>query len=223
MRLTSKSKPVFHKPRRVPYALREPVEAELQKLEENRVIKKVERSKWARPIVVVPKTDRSVRICGDYKVSINPSVEDEQITLPTTQDLYVQMAGSQVFTKLDFSQAYAQLKGDEASTKFLIINAHKGLNAYLKLPYGVKSSPNIFQSKMDQILQGIPKCVCKQNDILIAGNDENENLDILEMVVERLIENNVHIKLPKCDFLKCSTVTLDLSIVVMVYDQWKVL
>ena len=54
----------------------------------------LKRSEWASPIVVVPKADRSVRICGDYKVSINPSVEDEQITLPTTQDLYVRMAGS---------------------------------------------------------------------------------------------------------------------------------
>ena len=147
--------------------------------------------------------------------SINPSVEDQQITVSIIQDLYVQMAGSQVFTKLDFSHAYAQLKVDEAITKFLTINTHKGLCAYLKLPYGVKSSP--------KILQGTPKCVCKQDDILIGGNDENENLDILEIVLERLSENNVHIKLPKCDFLKCSTVTLDLSIVLMVYNQWKVL
>ena len=106
-------------------------------------------------MLLVPKADRSVRIYGGYKVSINPSVEDEQITLPTTQDLYVQMAGSQVFTKLDLPQAYAQLKVDEVSTTFLTINTHKGnlMCTILKLPYGVKSSPNIFQSKMDQILQ----------------------------------------------------------------------
>ena len=61
------------------------------------------------------------------------------------------------------------------------------------------------------------------SDILIGGNDENENLNILEMVLERLSENNVHIKLPKCDFLNLVLYTLDLSIVVMVYDQWKVL
>jgi len=66
---------------------------------------------------VVPKGDRSVRICGNYKVSINPSVENEQITLPTTQDMYVYMAGFQVFTQLDLSHAYAQLKVDEASSK----------------------------------------------------------------------------------------------------------
>jgi len=107
-------KPVYHTHRRVPYALREPVEAELQKLEENGR-KKLERSEWASLIIVVPKADRSVRICGDYKVSINPSVEDEQIILPTTQDLYVQMAGSKVSHN----------------------NTHKGLYAYLKLRMGL--------------------------------------------------------------------------------------
>jgi len=182
IRVKLEAKPVFHKPLRVPYASREPVEAELRKLEENGVIKKVEKSKWASPIGVVPKADRSVRICGDYEVSINPSLEDEQMTLPTTQNLYVQMAGSQVFTKLDLSHAYAQLKVEETSIKLLTINIHKGLYAYLKLPYGAKSSPKIFQSKIDQILQGIPKCGCKQDDILIGGNDEN--LDILQMVLK---------------------------------------
>ena len=45
------------------------------------------------------------------------------------------------------------------------------------------------------------KCVCKQDDILIDGNDEIENLDIREMLLERFSENNVHINLPKCYFL----------------------
>jgi len=48
----------------------------------------------------------------------------------------------------------------------------------------------------------MPKCVCKKDDILIGGNDESENLEILEMLLERLSENNVHIKLPKCDLKK---------------------
>ena len=57
------------KPRRVPYALKEEVEKELDKLEENGVIVKTDRSDWASPIVVVAKADKSVRICGDYKLS----------------------------------------------------------------------------------------------------------------------------------------------------------
>ena len=63
--------PIYFKSRPVPYALREAVEAELNKLEENGVIIKVEQSDWASPVVVVPKADGSVRLCGDYKVTIN--------------------------------------------------------------------------------------------------------------------------------------------------------
>ena len=51
--------------------------------------------------------------------------------------------------------AYGQLKVDKESQAYLAINTHKGLYSYLKLPYGVKSSPKMFQAKMGQILQGI--------------------------------------------------------------------
>ena len=77
IRMKDSAQPVFCKPRRVPYALRPAVEAELQKCEDNGVIEKVERSDWASPIVTVPKSDKSVRTCGDYKVTINSLVEDD--------------------------------------------------------------------------------------------------------------------------------------------------
>ena len=70
-------KPIFVKARRVPYALKELVEKELDKLEKHGVIKKTDKSSWASPIVVVPKSDNTVRICGDYKATINQAVEDD--------------------------------------------------------------------------------------------------------------------------------------------------
>lgn len=77
--------PIYFKSRPVPYAyvLREAVEAELNKLEENGVIIEVEQSDWVSPVVVVPKSDGSVRLCGNYKVTINQVVDDEQYPLPT--------------------------------------------------------------------------------------------------------------------------------------------
>ena len=206
------AKPVFFKPRKVPYALKEAVEKELDKLEKNGVIKKIEKSEWASPIVVVPKADDSVRLCGDYKLTINQSVEDEPYPLPTTQDLYTALSGSKVFSKLDLTHAYAQLSVDQESQEYLTINTHKGLYAYTKLPYGVKSAPKLFQAKMDMILQGVEKCVCKQDDILIGGVDSQENLRILSEVLERLGRYNVHLKLSKCEFLKPDVVYLGLRI-----------
>ena len=86
--MKSDAKPVFVKARRVPYALKEQVEKELDKLEKHGVIRKTDKSPWSSQIVVVPKADDTVRICGDYKSTINQSVEDEQYVLPITQDLY---------------------------------------------------------------------------------------------------------------------------------------
>ena len=63
--------------------LKQQVEAELDRLEQQRLIKKVEQSNWTAPIVIVPKTDKSLRICADYKVSINPWVRTEGYPLPT--------------------------------------------------------------------------------------------------------------------------------------------
>ena len=94
IRVRDGASPIHFKSPPVPCALREAVEAELNKLEENGVIIKVEQSDWASPVVVVPKADGSARLCGDYKAAINQVVDDEQYPLPKAQDLYSTLAGS---------------------------------------------------------------------------------------------------------------------------------
>ena len=93
------------------------------------------------------------------------------------------LVGSKVFSKLDLSHAYgplyAQLNVNEESQEYLTVVTHKGLYSYLKLPCGVKSSPKIFRAKMDHILLGVEKCVCKKDDILTGENDWQKNLKIL--------------------------------------------
>ena len=97
IRVCEGASPIYFKPRPVKYALRKAVEADLKKLEENGVIVKIELSDRASPVVVVPKADGLVRICGDYKVTINQVVYGEHYPLPTAQDLYSTLAGSKVF------------------------------------------------------------------------------------------------------------------------------
>jgi hypothetical protein len=75
--------PKFYKPRPVPYALKEKISDELDRLERIGVVEKVDYSDWAAPIVPVMKSNGSVRICGDYKVTINPELEVQQYPLPT--------------------------------------------------------------------------------------------------------------------------------------------
>ena len=93
--------PKFFKPRPVPYAIRDEVSAQLDKLEAEGVLEKISHSDWAAPIVVVPKQDGSYRLCGDYKVTINQALEVDQYPLPRPDDLLATLAGGQKFTKLD--------------------------------------------------------------------------------------------------------------------------
>ena len=107
--------PRFKKPRPVPYALRGAIERDLERLENLGVIEKTPFSHWAAPIVAVPKPDGSVRICGDYKVTVNPVMEVDQYPVPKAEDLLATLAGGQKFTKLDLSHAYQQVVLSEES------------------------------------------------------------------------------------------------------------
>lgn len=192
--------PKFHRPRPVPFAIREVVSQELVRLEEQGILCKVEHSDWASPIVPVLKHDGSIRICGDYKVSINPMLKIDQPPLPNPTELLASLAGGKHFTKLDLTAAYQQLLLDEESSKLVTISTHKGLYEYIRLPFGVASAPAVFQRAMDTILQGVPKVVCYLDDILITGCTETDHLRNLEEVLRRLRDYGIRVCVPVCIF-----------------------
>ncbi|KAL5509164.1 hypothetical protein EMCRGX_G004476 [Ephydatia muelleri] len=127
LKLLPDVQPKFHRPRPVPFALKEAVERELDRLEEAGVIEKVTHCEWAAPVVVVPKKNGTVRLCGDYKVSINQALMVDQYPLPKPSDLFAALSGGKWFTKLDLAQAYTQMELDEVSRQFVAINTHRGL------------------------------------------------------------------------------------------------
>ena len=80
--------PKFWKHRHVPYALREAVEEELHRLEREEVLEKLDTSEWGTPVVCVRKKDGSIRLCGDYKVTLNQCMHINQYPLPRPEDLF---------------------------------------------------------------------------------------------------------------------------------------
>ena len=109
LKLNENATPQFFKPRPVPFALTEKIAEELKRLERISVLEKVEFSDWAMPIVPVLKPDCTVRICGDYKVTINPALDVPEYPMPTAEELFTQLNGGQSFSKLDLSSAYQQV------------------------------------------------------------------------------------------------------------------
>ncbi|XP_042372461.1 uncharacterized protein K02A2.6-like [Plectropomus leopardus] len=200
--------PRFCKPRSVPYAMKGKVEEELERLQRLGIIEPVQFSRWAAPIVPVLKEDKTARICGDYKLTVNQVSKLEEYPLPRIEDLFATLAGGKLFTKLDMSQAYQQLLLDEDSKEYVTINTHKGLFKYNRLVFGVASSPAIFQRTMDTMLQGIPHVAVYLDDILITGATEAEHLANLEQVLKRFSDAGLRLKRSKCVFLAPSVTYL---------------
>ena len=198
------AKPKFCKARSVPFSLKEAVEKELDRLEEAQVIQKVPHSQLAAPIVPVPKANGKLRLCGDYKVTINPFLEVEQYPLPKPDELFATLAGGKKFTKIDLTNAYQQMALDEDSSTLVTINTHRGLYQYTRLPFGVASAPTIFQRVMDTVLQGLPKVICYLDDILVTGGTDEEHLCHLEQVLQRLQKYNIRARREKCAFMSTS-------------------
>ena len=204
LHLKEKAIPKFCKARSVPLALKEAIELELARLEEAEVIEKVTYSQWAAPVVPVPKGDGKLRLCGDYKVTVNPMLEVDKYPLPKPDDLFATLAGGKLFTKIDLTHAYQQMSLDEKSRELVTVNTHKGLYRYKRLPFGIASAPAIFQKTMDVVLQGLPKVICYLDDILITGSNDAEHLANVEKVLERLKQYNIRAKKSKCAFLSPS-------------------
>ena len=125
--VASETKPIFYKARPVPYAIKEKVENELERLVKEGISKPLKYSERAAPIVPVQKSDGSVRICGEYKVTVNKVTQCDQYPNCRTKDLLATLNGGETFLKLDVSHTYQELVLDEGSRKYLTVNTHKGL------------------------------------------------------------------------------------------------
>ena len=204
--------PRFCRPRSVPFALRAKVDKELERLERAGVIEPVQFSDWAAPIVPVLKHDNTVRICGDYKITMNKAAQTDSYPLPRIDDLFVSLAGGQTFSKRDLAHAYQQLELDDESKKLVVINTQKGLFQYNRLPFGVSAAPAIFQRTIEGVLQGIPSVCVYLDDILITGKTEDEHLGNLDQVLTKVEEAGMRLKQKKCSFMLKSVEYLGHSI-----------
>ena len=201
--------PIFCKARSVPYAMRPLVEAQLDKLVQEGILTPIQFSDWAAPIVPVMKADQqSVRICSDFKQTVNKVSPLDKYPIPKIKDLFSQVAGGQKFTKLDMSQAYQQICLDNESKKYVVVNTTKGLFQYNRLPFGISSAPGIFQRVMENLLCRIPKVVVYLDDILITGSDNAEHLEHLSEVLSRMLQAGLRLRKDKCEFMSTSVVYL---------------
>ncbi|XP_063691270.1 uncharacterized protein LOC134823666 [Bolinopsis microptera] len=207
--LKDNSKPIMMKARSLPYALRNKVESELNDMVEAKILTKVEDSPWGTPIVPVKKDGgQSVRICGDYKSTLNKCISTRQYPLPTVEECLNAVQGGQTFSKIDIKKAYNNLLIRNEDRVLTTLNTHKGLYQWNRLPYGISSASAIFQSCMDDTLWGVPMTCCRIDDILVSGRNESDHLINLNNVISRLEQRGFKCKTEKTSFMQKEVVYL---------------
>ena len=124
--LKDDAKPVMLKARTIPYALKEKVEKQLDAMQEAGILTKIDDCEWGTPVVPVKKGD-SVRICGDYKSTLNKCLSTRQYPIPSVEECFNTVAGGVIFSVLDIKQGYNNLQLREEDKKLTTLNTHKGL------------------------------------------------------------------------------------------------
>ncbi|CAD6192731.1 unnamed protein product [Caenorhabditis auriculariae] len=192
--------PVFKQKRPVPYGSLAAVEGELNRLQQLGVIEPVTHSQWAAPVVCIKKASGKIRVCSDFSTGLNSALEDEEYPLPTSEEIFANLNGGSVFTQIDLSDAYLQVELDPESQPYAVINTHKGLFQYKRLPFGIKTAPAIFQKIMDKMITGLNGVAVYLDDIIVVGRSQAEHRENVRKVFARIREYGFHFKLDKCAF-----------------------
>lgn len=194
--------PVWRRARVVPHALRPVVDEELERLQAEGIISPVEDvGGWGTPIVPVKKQSGSIRICGDFKVTVNPVLCDDKYPLPRIEDLFSALRGGLTFSKIDLKSAYQQFLLDEDSKKLCTIVTHKGNFVYNRLPFGIKTAANKFQRIMDSLFK-LNHVTVFVDDLIITGETGQKHIDNLDKVFKILNDCGLRISREKCCFFQ---------------------
>ena len=194
--------PRFVKARHPPFALREGIEQEIRRLENNGIIEKVEFSDWATPIVPILKHDSNIRICGDFKVTVNKSIFIDQHPIPKLEELCAKLSKGKKFSRIDLSHAYTQLELHPDSRDLTTINTHCGLYRYKRLCFGIAAAPAIFQRTIENVFREVKDKAIYIDDLIVTGETDEIHLQNLQHVLQICKDKGLTIKEKKCEFFK---------------------
>jgi hypothetical protein len=151
---TKEAKVPFVRARPVPFGARDSIEKELERLEREGIISRINYADSAAPIVVVKKKNGKIRIAADYSTGLNRALEFYHYPLPTPQTIFATLSDCDTFSHIDLSSAFLQVELDSEAKKYMNINTHVGLFQMNRMQPGVKTAPGQFQQLMDSILAG---------------------------------------------------------------------
>ena len=190
IRIDPKAAPGVHGPRRQPAALLPKIIAKLKEMEKEGHLSKVSQpTDWVNSMVVSSRGEK-IRICLDPG-DLNKAVKREHYPIPTVEEIVAKIPEAKVFTVLDAKSGHLQMKLDYESSLRTTMNTPIGRYRWLKLPFGIKSAPELYQRAMDEMLEDIDHAYAIMDNILIAGRDTAHHDSVLEAVLNRATTYNL--------------------------------
>lgn len=167
--------PVVHAARKYAIQRRDAMKNEIEKMESLGVItKETEPTDWVSSLTFVEKPGGGVRVCLDPK-DLNRAIKRPHHKTPTLEEITHHFSGSAVFSKMDAKNGYWSIRLDEPSSKLTTFHTPFGRYRFLRLPFGLVVSQDVFQQRMDAILEKCPGCTGIADDVAVYGKDEKEH------------------------------------------------
>ena len=152
-------------------------------------------------MIFVDKKDGSQRMCVDYR-SLNEVTIKNKYPLPRIDDLFDQLRGAHVFSKIDLRSGYHQLKIRNSDIPKTAFTTRYGLYEYTVMSFGLTNAPAYFMYLMNKVfMEFLDKFVVVFiDDILIFSKTEEEHAEHIRMVLQKLREHKLYAKRSKCEF-----------------------
>lgn len=190
--------PVARLARRVPFAVQNKLREKLNEFERQGIISKTDfYNEWVNNLVLVPKKDKlDFRLCID-PMELNKWILDENFVSPTLEDLKMKLNGMTYFTVLDLKEGFWQVVLDEESQKLCTFATPFGNYKFLRMPFGIKSGPKIFQKMIHQNFGDLSNVFAYMDDILVMGKTRAEHDEALLAVLNRARDKGIKFNLNK--------------------------
>ncbi|XP_049331323.1 retrovirus-related Pol polyprotein from transposon opus [Astyanax mexicanus] len=194
--------PVKQRYRRLPPSQYDLVKGHIQELLDRKVIR-ASCSPYSSPVVVVQKRDGTIRLCVDYR-QLNSKTRKDAYPLPRIEESLDALGGARFFSTLDLASGYNQVpmaEHDKSKTAFC---TPFGLFEFNRMPFGLCNAPSTFQRLMERIFgdERFQSLLLYLDDIVIFSSTFDLHLQRLEVVLKRLQQNNLKLKLSKCHFFQ---------------------
>ncbi|KAK8625979.1 hypothetical protein V6N13_133634 [Hibiscus sabdariffa] len=158
-------------------------------------------SPWGAPVLFVKKKDESLRMCIDYR-QLNKMTVKNKYPLPRIDDLFDQLRGATVFSKIDLRSGYYQLKVREQDVLKTAFRTRYGHYEFLVMPFGLTNAPAAFMDLMNRVFHEYLDqfVVVFIDDILVYSRTKEDHDRHFRLVLQTLLENQLYAKLSKCEF-----------------------